>query len=55
MNARSTHAPGTWRARKYAEFIEKHGQAQYRRVQAQLPWMPSSTFRSPTRLELSTH
>ena len=28
---------------------------QYRRVQAQLPWMPSSTFRSPTRLELSTH
>ncbi|MFO1327455.1 MAG: cytochrome P450 [Rubrivivax sp.] len=27
---------------------------QYRRVQAQLPWMPSSTFRSPTRLELST-
>lgn len=34
MNARSTHAPGTWRARKYAEFIEKHGQSQYRRVQA---------------------
>ena len=27
---------------------------QYRRVHEQLPWMPSSTFRSPTRLELST-
>jgi cytochrome P450 len=25
----------------------------YRRVQEQLPWMPSSTFRSPTRLELA--
>lgn len=25
----------------------------YRRVQAQLPWMPSSTFRSPTRLDLA--
>lgn len=25
----------------------------YRRVQAQLPWMPSSTFRSPLRLELA--
>ena len=25
----------------------------YTRVQAQLPWMPSSTFRSPMRLELS--
>ena len=27
----------------------------YRRVQAQLPWMPSSTFRSPTRLDLAIH
>lgn len=26
---------------------------EYRRVQEQLPWMPSSTFRSPTRLELA--
>lgn len=25
----------------------------YRRVQEHLPWMPSSTFRSPTRLELA--
>ena len=25
---------------------------QYRRVQEQLPWMPSSTFRSPMRLDL---
>lgn len=28
---------------------------QYRRVHEQLPWMPSSTFRSPTRLELTVH
>ena len=28
---------------------------EYRRVQEQLPWMPSSTFRSPTRLELAVH
>jgi cytochrome P450 len=27
--------------------------AEYRRVQEQLPWMPSSTFRSPLRLELA--
>jgi len=26
---------------------------EYRRVQEQLPWMPSSTFRSPLRLELA--
>lgn len=26
---------------------------EFRRVQAQLPWMPSSTFRSPLRLELA--
>ena len=25
----------------------------YGRVNAQLPWMPSSTFRSPTRLDLA--
>jgi cytochrome P450 len=25
----------------------------YKRVQEQLPWMPSSTFRSPLRLELA--
>jgi cytochrome P450 len=25
----------------------------YRRVQERLPWMPSSTFRSPLRLELA--
>ena len=25
----------------------------YRRVQETLPWMPSSTFRSPLRLELA--
>ena len=28
---------------------------EYRRVQEQLPWMPSSTFRSPTRLELAVN
>ncbi len=28
---------------------------EYRRVQEQLPWMPSSTFRSPMRLELAVH
>ncbi len=28
---------------------------EYRRVQEQLPWMPSSTFRSPLRLEIATH
>jgi len=27
----------------------------YHRVQQQLPWMPSSTFRSPLQLELATH
>jgi hypothetical protein len=27
---------------------------QYRRVADQLPWMPSSTFRSPLVLQLST-
>ncbi|HNH36426.1 MAG TPA: cytochrome P450, partial [Rhodocyclaceae bacterium] len=26
---------------------------EYRRVQEQLPWMPSSTFRSPLRLDLA--
>jgi hypothetical protein len=28
---------------------------EFRRVQEQLPWMPSSTFRSPLRLELAVN
>lgn len=28
---------------------------EYHRVQEQLPWMPSSTFRSPLRLEIAAH
>jgi cytochrome P450 len=35
-------------------FEELHqGVPDYRRVQEELPWMPSSTFRSPLRLELA--
>ena len=28
---------------------------QYRRMQDQLPWIPSSNFRSPIRLDMSIH
>lgn len=37
----------------FEEFLKRF--PDFGRVQEQLPWMPSTTFRSPLRLELSTH
>jgi hypothetical protein len=35
----------------FEEFLQSFPEV--RRVQEQLPWLPSSTFRSPMRLELA--
>jgi cytochrome P450 len=35
----------------FEEFLQRY--PQFHRVQEQLPWMPSTTFRSPMKLDLA--